>query len=228
METWMKFLQRPVTILKDNQRQGRWDKLEVYLSDHERPWKTTNDPVISFVSYGNNTKYLWRPPTTLKDRQRLAVSKFGAKSSRLNEDFERPLTTMKDCQRPWKTANGWQWFPTTQIFERPSTTPSNRYRLYGNQAFKLLLLAPNLLTASRWRCFRVVGGRQRYFVVSIWHKWNDRLVGSLRVVHGRLRDLEFIPATQSFAVFEGRYLSLQKFHSCFQIDVQFSMKFQIW
>ena len=36
---------------------------------------------------------------TPKDRQRLAESKFGAKSSNLNEDFERPLTTMKDCQR---------------------------------------------------------------------------------------------------------------------------------
>ena len=55
-----------------------------------------------------------RPPTTLSfdlchiettqntfgDRQRLAVSKFGSKSSSLNKDFERPLTTMKDCQRP--------------------------------------------------------------------------------------------------------------------------------
>ena len=104
METWMKFLQIPVTTLKDNQRQGRWDRLEVYLNDHERPWKTTNDPVVSLVSYGNNTKYLWRPPTTLKDRQRLAVSKFCAKSSSLNKYFERPLTTMKDCQRRQRLA----------------------------------------------------------------------------------------------------------------------------
>ena len=36
---------------------------------------------------------------TSKDRQRLAKSKFGAKSSNLNEDCERPLTTMKDCQQ---------------------------------------------------------------------------------------------------------------------------------
>ena len=117
METWMKILKRPVTTLKDSQRLGRWDRLEVYPSDSERPWKTANDPVVSLVSYGNSTKYLWWPPTTLKDRQRLAVSRFGAKSSNLNEDFERPLTTMKDCQRPWKTANNWQWFPTTQILQ---------------------------------------------------------------------------------------------------------------
>ena len=37
-----------------------------------------------------------RPPTT--------GSKFGAKSSSLNEDFERPLTTMKDCQRRQRLA----------------------------------------------------------------------------------------------------------------------------
>ena len=34
LETRMKFLQRPVTTLKDSQRPGRWDRLEVYLSDH--------------------------------------------------------------------------------------------------------------------------------------------------------------------------------------------------
>ena len=83
-----KDFKRPVTTLKDSQRLGRWDRLEVYLSDRERPWKTANDPVVSFVSYGNKTKYLWRPPTTLKDHQRLAVSKFGAKSSNLHKDSE--------------------------------------------------------------------------------------------------------------------------------------------
>ena len=36
---------------------------------------------------------------TFGDRQRLAMSKFGAKSSNLNKDFERPLKTMKDSQR---------------------------------------------------------------------------------------------------------------------------------
>ena len=35
----------------------------------------------------------------------------------------------------------------------------------SKSSFKLLLLVPNLLTASRWRSFRVVGGRQRYFVL---------------------------------------------------------------
>ena len=37
METLMKVLQRPVTALKDSQKLGRWDRLEVYLSDRERP-----------------------------------------------------------------------------------------------------------------------------------------------------------------------------------------------
>ena len=58
METWMKFLQRQVTTLKDSQRLGSWDRLEVYLSDRERPWKTANDPVILFVLYGNNKIHL--------------------------------------------------------------------------------------------------------------------------------------------------------------------------
>ena len=65
METGMKFLRRPVTTLKDNKRLGRWDRLDVYLSDCERAWKTANDPLfVSFVSYGNKAKYLWRLPTT--------------------------------------------------------------------------------------------------------------------------------------------------------------------
>ena len=50
-------------------------------------------------------KYLWPLPTTLKNRQRLAVIQFCVKSSNLNEDSERPLTTMNDFQQPWKTAN---------------------------------------------------------------------------------------------------------------------------
>ena len=89
----MEFLQRQVTTLKDSQRLGRWDRLDVYLSDRERPWKTANDPVILFVLYGNQ-------PNTFGDRQRLAVSKFGAKSSNLNE-------------RPWKTVNGHGRLSTT-------------------------------------------------------------------------------------------------------------------
>ena len=95
----MKILQRSVTTFKDSQRLGRWDRVEFYLSDRERSWKTAKDAAVSFVSYENKTKYHWRPPTTLEDRQRLAVSKFDAESSYLNEDFERLLTTMKDCPR---------------------------------------------------------------------------------------------------------------------------------
>ena len=100
METWMKFLQRHLPTLKDSQRLGRWDGLEVYLSDRERPWKTANHPVILFVLYGNRQN-------TFGDRQRLAVSTFGAKSSNLNErrwktvnGHERLSTTLKDSQRP--------------------------------------------------------------------------------------------------------------------------------
>ena len=65
METWMEFLQRQVTTLKDSQRLGRWDRLDVYLSDRERPWKTANDPVILFVLHGNKQNTL----TTANDWQ---------------------------------------------------------------------------------------------------------------------------------------------------------------
>ena len=99
METLMKFLQIQATNLKDSRRLGRRDRLEVYLSDRERHWKTANDPVILFVLYGNKQN-------TFGDRQRLAVSKFGAKSSNLNERLwktvnghERLSTTLKDSQR---------------------------------------------------------------------------------------------------------------------------------
>ena len=86
----MKILRRPVRIRKDSQRLGRWDRLEVYLNDRERP-----PTILSFHLCHVETKQ-----NTFGDRQRLAVNKFGAKGSNLNEDFERPLTTMKDCQRP--------------------------------------------------------------------------------------------------------------------------------
>ena len=49
----------------------------------------------------------------------------------------------------------------------------------SKSSFKLLLLVPNLLTASHWRSFRIVGGRQRYFVLfPIWH---NETTGSLAV-----------------------------------------------
>ena len=72
------------------------------------------------------------------------------------------------------------------------------------------------ITASRWRSFRVVGGRQRYFVLFPY----DTNETVYRVVGGFSRsfmvaeiDLESIPATLSLIVFEGRYWSLQIFHS---------------
>ena len=75
-------------------------------------------------------------------------------------------------------------------------------------SFKLLFLAPNLLTVSRWWSFRVVGGRQMYFVLFSYD--TNQTTWSLAVFH-----LESIPATQSLTVFEGHYWSLQNFHSCF-------------
>ena len=83
---------------------------------------------------------------------------------------------------------------------------------------KLLPLAPNLLTTSRWQSFRVVGGRQRYFILFPYDKWNDRIVGGLSGSF-TVAEIESIPVTQSLTVFEGRYWSLQKFHLCFHIVV---------
>ena len=51
---------KPVTTVKDSQRLGCCDRLDVYLSDHERLWKTVNDPVVSSVIRKQNR----RPPTT--------------------------------------------------------------------------------------------------------------------------------------------------------------------
>ena len=80
-------MQRPITTLKDsNDWVSGIDSRSISATVNGR-----DDPVVSLGSYGNKTKYLWRPPTTLKDRQRLGVGKCGAKSSNSNEDFERPL-----------------------------------------------------------------------------------------------------------------------------------------
>ena len=88
----------------------------------------------------------------------------------------------------------------------------------SKSSFKLLLLAPNLLTASPWWSFRVAGGRQRYFVLFPYdtNETTGSLAGSFTVAE---IDIESIPATQLLAVFEGRYLSLQNLHSCFHIVV---------
>ena len=53
----------------------------------------------------------------------------------------------------------------------------------SKSSFKLLLLEPNLLTASRWLSFRVVGGRQRYFVLFPYD--TNEPAGSLVVFQGR-------------------------------------------
>ena len=77
----------------------------------------------------------------------------------------------------------------------------------SKSSLELLFWAPNLLTASDWRSFGVVGGRQRYFVLFSYDtNETTGVVGGLSrsfMVAGI--DLESIPATQSLTVFEGRY-----------------------
>ena len=92
----MKFLQRLATTLKDSQRLGRWDGPEVYLSDCERPSKTANDPVVYVI--WKQIKIPLATTNNPENRKRLAVSKIGATSSNVNEDFERPSMTLKDRQ----------------------------------------------------------------------------------------------------------------------------------
>ena len=53
-----------------------------------------------------------------------------------------------------------------------------------------------------------------YFVFFPYN--TDKMTGSFTVAEV---DVESIPATQSLALFQGRYLSLQKFHSCFHMVV---------
>ena len=54
-------------------------------------------------------------------------------------------------------------------------------------SFKLLLLAPSLLTASPWRSFRVVGDRQSYFVLFPYD--TNETTGPLAVFHSRSQSL---------------------------------------
>ena len=92
METWMKFLQQLVTTLKDNQRQGRWDRLEVYLSDRERPWKPPT--TLSFHLCHMETTH-----NTFRDRQRPWKT--------ANDWQWFPTTQILQWLR--KTVNDWQW-----------------------------------------------------------------------------------------------------------------------
>ena len=74
----------------------------------------------------------------------------------------------------------------------------------SKSSFKLLLLAPNLLTASRCRSFRAVGGRQRYFV--LFPCDTNGTTGSLAVFHCRSRSLR---STSSPSQRPCRWLSLR-------------------
>ena len=62
METWMKFLERPVTTLKDklkdSQRLGRWDRLEV------------NDPKTPPTTLSFHLCHMETKQNTFGDRQR--------------------------------------------------------------------------------------------------------------------------------------------------------------
>ena len=57
----------------------------------------------------------------------------------------------------------------------------------SKSSLKFLLLAPNLLNASRQRSFGVVGGRQRYFVLFPYDI--NEMTGSLVIFQGRSRSL---------------------------------------
>ena len=59
--------------------------------------------------------------------------------------------------------------------------------ILSKSSFKLLLLAPNLLTVGGWRSFKVVAGRQRYFDLFPFH--TNEMTGSLAVFQGRLQSL---------------------------------------
>ena len=92
MGTRMKFLQRPVTTLKNRVAGIDLSLSQRPLNDPERPPTT-----LSFHLCHMETNKI--PLATANDLERPAVRKFRAKSSNLNEDFKRPLTTIKDCQR---------------------------------------------------------------------------------------------------------------------------------
>ena len=83
------------------------------------------------------------------------------------------------------------------------------------------------LSRSRNHCqsLAVFQGRWRspkYFVLFPYD--TNETTGPLAVIQCRGTvaeiDLKSIPATQSLTVFEDRYSSLQKFHSCFHIVVR--------
>ena len=77
----------------------------------------------------------------------------------------------------------------------------------SKSSFKLLLLAPNLLTPSRWRFFRVVGGRQRCFVSFPW---------SFTVVHARLDRPQVYPSDPVVDCLRGLLLVFAKLSFMFR------------
>ena len=102
---------------------------------------------------------------------------------------------------------------------------------YGH--YRLLSVVYDLLRSVEllglWKSLQVVGGLSgsltvaKYFVLFPYN--TNQTSGSLAVFQGHSRSFESVLATQSLAVFEGRYLPLQKFHSCFLIVVD---EISIW
>ena len=70
METRMEILQRPIMTLKDNQQLGRWDRLEVYLGDHNDPERPTT--TLLFHLCHMETKQI--PLATANDPERLSTT----------------------------------------------------------------------------------------------------------------------------------------------------------
>ena len=87
----------------------------------------------------------------------------------------------------------------------------------SKSSLKLLLLAPILLTASHWWPLRVVCSHQMYFVLFPYD--TNEMTGLLAVFHVAEIDLKSLPVTQLLTVFDGRYWSLTKLHSCFYMVV---------
>ena len=115
------------------------------------------------------------------------------------------------------TASRWLSFRVVDSLSWPLT-------VFQSFLFNCYFWLQTLLTASRWQSPKV-------FCLFPYN--TNKITGSLAVFQMSFTvtevDFQFIPATQSSAVFQGRYLSLQiSFVFPYgRSRVQFSMKFQI-
>ena len=80
------------------------------------------------------------------------------------------------------TVSRWLSFRVVDSLSWPLT-------VFQSLSFKLLLLVPNLLTASRWRSLRVVGGCQKVFCLFPYN--TNKMTASLAVFQCRSRSLRW-------------------------------------